>query len=234
MSKFKVGDEVKVIKERVSDEFGGNNSEYVVGNKFIIKSIEKSAFPEISNWLESKNSVRGGISENLCELVEDVDTIANLIDALYNLHFWDSRVEIKEAVVVEKPKEKDMYCFRDIGINFKKLCIDALEDDTPAFLVYGKDKAYVGLINSGKSVGVPMVIEDFQFSQNILNFIPDLPYGIFEISKDKIYTWKMKLKQYSMDYKEYRSELDKSIKNRNRKKYIPRKDLKDFKVLQFK
>ncbi len=226
MSKFKVGDKVRIVRDGT---LGCSNfSDFRVGESFIIKEI-------FSDYLRQTKGEFTGVHKDLCELVEeDVDTIANLIDALYNLHFGVTGIEIKEAVVVEKPKEKDMYCFRDTGINFKKLCLDALEDDTPAFLVYGKDKAYVELIQSGKSVGVPMVIEDFQFSQNILNFIPDLPYGIFEISKDKIYTWKMKLKQYSMDYKEYRSELDKSIKNRNRKKCIPRKDLKDFKVLQFK
>lgn len=228
MIEFKVSDEVRIISDNLQNK--SNFSDMKVGETFIIKEIYQDTY------LRSIKGTYTGVHKDLCELVEEdivdyMDLFINSMEMIVLLLSENNKTKIKE--LKDKPKEKGMYSFKDTKINFRKLCIDALEDDIPAFIVHSEDKTYVGLIQSGKSIGVPMVIDDFQKSGNILNFIPDLPYGIFEISEDKIYSWRIKLNQYSKDYKEFRSELDKSIKNRNRKKCIPRKDLIDFKVQQF-
>ncbi len=147
--------------------------------------------------------------------------------------FWkDLNTKFKNRNSSQDEVKEREYRFRDEGISFQKLCVDALEDDSVGFLVAGDKKAYVGLIQSGKSVGIPMVIEDFQKSQNILNFIPDLPYGIFEVSLNKVPTWIKKLEQYSKDYQKWVKDLDFYIKDGSRKKEIE-KDLKKYKVMQF-
>ena len=134
------------------------------------------------------------------------------------------------AVLYKKVKdEKSHYHFFDTDINFNKLCIDALEDKKVGFIVIGSDKAYVGLLQSGKSLGIPVAYEDFITSDtNTLNFIPDLPCGVFEIPKNKITLWKKKLEKYSEDYHKWKDSLDTMIKDRNRDK-----EHNKFTVLQF-
>lgn len=134
------------------------------------------------------------------------------------------------ASLYKKVKDKKShYHFFDNDINFNKLCIDALEDKKVWFIVIGCDKAYVGLLQSGQSVGIPAAYEDFTLPQPMcLNYISDLPYGIFEIPKTKINSWKKKLEKYSEDYYKWVDSLETMIKDRNREK-----ERNKFTVLQF-
>ncbi len=194
--------------------------------------MDKSKVFKIGDEVKRINSNWSKVS------IGDIFTIKKIsMDCSTQMISVDENMYLMKAInfeLVKSEKEKiTSYHFRDKDIDFKKLCLDALEDNSVGFLVVGGNKAYVGFIQSGKSVGIPVVIEDFQKSQNILSFIPDLPYGIFEVTLDKVPAWIKKLEQYSKDYKKWSKDLNLYIKDRLRKKDIPEKDLKKYKVMQF-
>lgn len=148
----------------------------------------------------------------------------------YNMYFSNFEV-------MKEEKHSNAYTFRDEKISFRKLCVDAIEDNTPSFLIVGDNHAYVGLIHSGKSVGVTANIEDFYLDNfigvNFMQGVPDLPYGVFEIPLNKVPLWIKKLEKYSKDYKNWVKDIDKQIKDRDRKKDISKEKLYKFKVIQF-
>lgn len=122
------------------------------------------------------------------------------------------------------------YHFKDDDINFKKICHDALEDDAPGWIVVGDDKAYVGLLRSGREVEIPVMPEDFsRYNNEFIRYVNHYPYGIFEIPRENIHTWMKKVKQYCKDYKEHRKDLDSKIKDRDRAK-----GNNTFKVIQYR
>jgi len=140
------------------------------------------------------------------------------IDLDEGINLDDMKVFVNGINYVKSKTKSTEWNFKDNEINFSQICNDCLKDNLPGFLVVGDNKAYVGLIHSGKQVGIPLNYTDFDRTGSFVSYIPDFPYGIFEISLSKIGVWKEKLKKYSEDYKNWVKDLDKEIRNRDRDK----------------
>ena len=125
--------------------------------------------------------------------------------------------------------EKEAWHFTG-DINFNQICFDNLKENNPAWMVVGKEKAYIGMIRN-PSIYVLMYLPDIIATIDesyIINMIDGYPYEIIEIPINLINFFKERLKKFSTYYTKWAATLDKHIKDRDRKKSKDR-----FKVFTF-
>ena len=73
MTKFKIGDEVEVVKDNEN-----NNGTKKVGDKFTIQLITNSVTSNVDNWIHYQTTTGFGISNRNLKLIKEVNLISNI------------------------------------------------------------------------------------------------------------------------------------------------------------